>query len=161
MNEDSNNQDSLLATTRVKQESEEHEDQDVAIIELDQEEEEEQQHEEDEANCDEIKLEVDVECDANGLGIDVDAEANNQGQATEKTDKSAEDTTVKKSKVIDLKARPKHSRYEREKMYKLPVTPHIIVHPSATAKSSKFDCHLVTLSHLLDYCQVNLTNWEY
>lgn len=140
----------------MKQESEEHEDQDVAIIELDQEEEEDQQHEEDEANCDEIKLEVDVECDANGLGIDVDVntEANNQGQAAEKTDKSGEDTTVKKSKVIDLKARPKHSRYEREKMYKLPVTPHIIVHPSATAKSSKFDCHLVTLSHLLDYCQV-------
>lgn len=45
----------------------------------------------------------------------------------------------------------KFSKHELEKMYKLPPSPHIIVHPSSSAKSSKFDCQLVSLSHLLDY----------
>lgn len=33
----------------------------------------------------------------------------------------------------------------------LPDHPHIIVHPSRTAKSGKFDCTMMTLSLLLDY----------
>ena len=36
-------------------------------------------------------------------------------------------------------------------MYKLPQIPQLIVHPSKTAKSGKFECQLLSLSHLLDY----------
>lgn len=43
------------------------------------------------------------------------------------------------------------TRYEKEKLYRLPNSPHIIVHPSPTAKQNKFECQLVSLSHLLDY----------
>lgn len=35
--------------------------------------------------------------------------------------------------------------------YEFPSTPHIIVHPSASAKGGKFGCSVVTLSLLLDY----------
>lgn len=35
--------------------------------------------------------------------------------------------------------------------YELPTTPHIIVHPSPTAKGGKFSCNIATLSLLLDY----------
>lgn len=40
-----------------------------------------------------------------------------------------------------------------EKRYSLPEQPHIIVHPSRTAKSGKFDCAVMSLSVLLDYRQ--------
>ncbi|CAF0707138.1 unnamed protein product [Brachionus calyciflorus] len=45
----------------------------------------------------------------------------------------------------------KLSKNEREKVYRLPSTPHIIVHPSPTFKQNKFECQLVSLSHILDY----------
>lgn len=35
--------------------------------------------------------------------------------------------------------------------YELPTTPHVIVHPSPTAKGGKFSCSVATLSLLLDY----------
>lgn len=38
-----------------------------------------------------------------------------------------------------------------EKRYTLPDQPYIIVHPSRTAKSGKFDCTVMSLSLLLDY----------
>lgn len=38
-----------------------------------------------------------------------------------------------------------------EKRYSLPEQPHVIVHPSRTAKSGKFDCAVMSLSVLLDY----------
>jgi hypothetical protein len=47
----------------------------------------------------------------------------------------------------------KMSKHDREKMYKLPSAPHIIVHQSKTAKDGKFECQLMSLSHLLDYCK--------
>lgn len=37
------------------------------------------------------------------------------------------------------------------KRYTLPSTPHIIVHPSKTSKSGKFECNLVSLHSLLVY----------
>jgi hypothetical protein len=42
-------------------------------------------------------------------------------------------------------------RRERESQYQLPDAPAIVVHPSTTAKSGKFDCAVVSLSVLLDY----------
>lgn len=38
-----------------------------------------------------------------------------------------------------------------EKRYVLPDLPHIVVHPSKTARNGKFDCTVVSLSLLLDY----------
>ena len=40
---------------------------------------------------------------------------------------------------------------ELERLYKLPDHPSIVVHPSVTAKSGKFDCAVMSLSVLLDY----------
>lgn len=42
-------------------------------------------------------------------------------------------------------------RHQIEKRYQLPDNPHIMVHPSKTAKSGKFDCTVMSLSVLLDY----------
>lgn len=38
-----------------------------------------------------------------------------------------------------------------EKRYQLPDNPHIVIHPSRTAKSGKFFCNVMSLSILLDY----------
>lgn len=40
-----------------------------------------------------------------------------------------------------------------ERRYTLPENPHILVHPSRTARSGKFDCTVMSLSLLLDYRQ--------
>ncbi|XP_059474475.1 cell division cycle and apoptosis regulator protein 1-like isoform X2 [Neocloeon triangulifer] len=65
-----------------------------------------------------------------------DAAENNKEEADKK--KSSED-------------KEKQVRYERR--FALPENPHIIVHPSKTAKSGKFDCTVMSLSLLLDYRQ--------
>lgn len=56
-------------------------------------------------------------------------------------------------KQPDVKKPPAKTftRSDRERIYRLPSSPHIVVHPSSTAKNGKFECQLVTLSHLLDY----------
>lgn len=46
---------------------------------------------------------------------------------------------------------PKLTKADRERIYKLPNNPHIVIHSSKTYKGGKFDCQLVSLSHLLDY----------
>lgn len=45
----------------------------------------------------------------------------------------------------------KESDSSVRRKYNLPDDPHIIVHPSTTAKSGKFDCSIMSLSVLLDY----------
>lgn len=50
-----------------------------------------------------------------------------------------------KKKVYD------RERAMLEKRYNLPEASHIIVHPSRSAKSGKFDCTVMSLSVLLDY----------
>ena len=47
--------------------------------------------------------------------------------------------------------REERERVQRERRYTLPDSPAIIVHPSPTAKSGKFDCTVMSLSVLLDY----------
>lgn len=118
---------------------------------------EEQQEQADDNGEDEGDYEVDLECDTNGL---IDTELTTPTGGGEVTTTSGETTSTttagsepKKTggKVIDLKARPRQTRYEREKLYKLPSTAHIVVHPSATAKGGKFNCHLASLSSMLEY----------
>ncbi|KXJ73619.1 hypothetical protein RP20_CCG015407 [Aedes albopictus] len=58
------------------------------------------------------------------------------------------DETGKKAESTKLTEK---ERQLLEKRYSLPEQPHIIVHPSKTAKSGKFDCAVMSLSVLLDY----------
>ena len=51
----------------------------------------------------------------------------------------------------DKKRIYERERVQLEKRYNLPEGSHIIVHPSKTAKSGKFDCTVMSLSVLLDY----------
>ncbi|XP_073978959.1 cell division cycle and apoptosis regulator protein 1-like isoform X5 [Rhodnius prolixus] len=58
----------------------------------------------------------------------------------------------------ESESKEKKKMDEREKMllekrYRLPDTPHIIVHPNRTFKAGKFDCSVVSLSALLGYRQ--------
>ncbi|KAL1492187.1 hypothetical protein ABEB36_012671 [Hypothenemus hampei] len=57
---------------------------------------------------------------------------------------------VKKSEMEEKKLDEVQKR-RLEKQYTLPEQPHLIVHPSKTAKSGKFDCTSMSLSLLLDY----------
>ena len=71
---------------------------------------------------------------------------------TTKTNQSATKTSQNEQKQQhQSESTTKLSRHEREKLYKLPLNPHIIVHPATISKYPKFDCQLVSLSHLLDY----------
>lgn len=79
-------------------------------------------------------------------------------EIVEKDDqKDSKDTTENKDDKKDEVKRKKDEReiLEKERViksrYELPNTPHIIVHPSRTAKGGKFNCHLASLSFMLDY----------
>ncbi|XP_013190345.2 cell division cycle and apoptosis regulator protein 1 [Amyelois transitella] len=80
----------------------------------------------------------------------------------EKQDKAAEIKEDKAEKPIEVKKKTEKEieeekkKLEKEKQqlkqrYELPGMPHILVHPSATAKGGKFNCSVATLSLLLDY----------
>ena len=51
----------------------------------------------------------------------------------------------------EKKRKEKREKANLERKYALPDHPCIIIHPSPTAKSGKFDCSLMSLSVLLDY----------
>lgn len=51
----------------------------------------------------------------------------------------------------DKRRREDRERVVRERRYALTGGPAILVHPSSTAKSGKFDCTTMSLSVLLDY----------
>ncbi|VEN50444.1 unnamed protein product [Callosobruchus maculatus] len=53
----------------------------------------------------------------------------------------------------EIKKLDERERALLEKRYALPDQQHIIVHPSKTAKSGKFDCTVMSLSLILDYRQ--------
>ncbi|XP_022919300.2 cell division cycle and apoptosis regulator protein 1-like [Onthophagus taurus] len=61
-----------------------------------------------------------------------------------------ENAEEKKSDIEDRKLDEKEKAL-LEKRYTLPDQPHILVHPSKTAKSGKFDCTVMSISLLLDY----------
>ncbi|XP_015600550.1 cell division cycle and apoptosis regulator protein 1 [Cephus cinctus] len=70
-----------------------------------------------------------------------------------KEESSKDDKKSKDSKDHDEDKKKVHERErtQLEKRYSLPDASHIIVHPSRTAKSGKFDCTVMSLSVLLDY----------
>lgn len=65
-----------------------------------------------------------------------------------KSEEKSNDETAAAKKSVKLTEK---ERQLLEKRYSLPEQPHIIVHPSRTAKSGKFDCAVMSLSVLLDY----------
>ncbi|GLG95042.1 Cell division cycle and apoptosis regulator protein 1 [Gryllus bimaculatus] len=68
-----------------------------------------------------------------------------------KAEVDTKDDEKKKKEEEEKKKQDERERIAREKKYTLPEVPHIIVHPSRTAKSGKFDCTVMSLSLLLDY----------
>ncbi|XP_045447120.1 cell division cycle and apoptosis regulator protein 1-like [Melitaea cinxia] len=67
----------------------------------------------------------------------------------------SEEKKIEKPKT-EKEIEEEKKKIEKEKQtlktkYELPTTPHIIVHPSPTAKGGKFSCNIATLSLLLDY----------
>ncbi|KAJ0178834.1 hypothetical protein K1T71_005609 [Dendrolimus kikuchii] len=64
-----------------------------------------------------------------------------QKEERKKTEKEIEED----KKKLEKEKQMLNTRYE------IPTVPHIIVHPSATAKGGKFNCTIATLSLLLDY----------
>ncbi|XP_074647315.1 cell division cycle and apoptosis regulator protein 1-like [Tubulanus polymorphus] len=88
-----------------------------------------------------------------------DATPEKTGETTAKDDKSKEkdgktkddDDEKRKREDEDKRKREEKDRAIKERRYQLPDTPHIIVHPSGTAKNGRFDCTVMSLSVLLDY----------
>ncbi|XP_076450064.1 cell division cycle and apoptosis regulator protein 1-like isoform X2 [Babylonia areolata] len=68
----------------------------------------------------------------------------------EEKEKEKKDSAQKKEEE-EQERKKKKERQLLEKRYALPESPAIVVHPSPTAKSGKFDCSIMTLSVLLDY----------
>lgn len=85
----------------------------------------------------------------------VEKEAEEDFETMENVDMSEVTVIDEYDSKAEEKAKPaKLTEKERqllEKRYSLPEQPHIIVHPSRTAKSGKFDCAVMSLSVLLDY----------
>ncbi|XP_065333777.1 cell division cycle and apoptosis regulator protein 1-like isoform X4 [Cloeon dipterum] len=81
---------------------------------------------------------VDKAAESEETSMDLPTESSSEKKEDGERSKSHED-------------KEKQARYERR--FVLPENSHIIVHPSKTAKSGKFDCTLMSLSLLLDYRQ--------
>jgi len=69
-----------------------------------------------------------------------------EGQVEQEPETVEEKKTELEERKIDEK-----EKAQLEKRYALPDQQHILVHPSRTAKSGKFDCTIMSLSLLLDY----------
>lgn len=79
-------------------------------------------------------------------------EKQNEPQANSKKDEGEQ----KEIKKTDKEVEEEKKKIEKEKQnlksrYEIPNSPHILVHPSATAKAGKFCCNVATLSWMLDY----------
>ncbi|GBP37980.1 Cell division cycle and apoptosis regulator protein 1 [Eumeta japonica] len=73
-----------------------------------------------------------------------------QDTKSENSDKNDKEQKGDKDKKEDDKKLEK-DRATVKARYELPNSPHIIVHPLASAKGGKFNCNVATLSLLLDY----------
>ncbi|XP_039749582.1 cell division cycle and apoptosis regulator protein 1-like [Pararge aegeria] len=88
-----------------------------------------------------------------------DAEKDKKSKETEKKEinREKDKPEEKKEKLkTEKEIEEERKKIEKEKVslkarYELPANPHIIVHPSSTAKAGKFSCSVATVSLLLDY----------
>lgn len=67
------------------------------------------------------------------------------------TKKSSGTSATTATNVVVTKPLDDREKRQLEKRYQLADNPHIICHPSRTAKSGKFSCNIMSLSILLDY----------
>uniref|UniRef100_A0A1B6DP60 SAP domain-containing protein n=2 Tax=Clastoptera arizonana TaxID=38151 RepID=A0A1B6DP60_9HEMI len=74
-------------------------------------------------------------------------------KALAKSEKDDKEDERKKKEEDEKKKLDERDRGLLEKRYSLPENTHLLVHPSRTAKSGKFDCTVMSLSLLLDYRQ--------
>ncbi|XP_063619389.1 cell division cycle and apoptosis regulator protein 1-like [Cydia splendana] len=73
-------------------------------------------------------------------------------EKTEKKEEKEKKPVQKSEKEIEQELkRLEKERQTLKSRYEVPNTPHILVHPSTTAKGGKFTCNIATLSFLLDY----------
>ncbi|KAF4518769.1 hypothetical protein B566_EDAN006173 [Ephemera danica] len=72
-------------------------------------------------------------------------------QAAQEREMDPKAAERKKKEEEEKKRQEERERQARERRYQLPSSPHIIVHPSRSAKSGRFDCTVMSLSLLLDY----------
>ncbi|XP_076250699.1 cell division cycle and apoptosis regulator protein 1-like [Rhynchophorus ferrugineus] len=90
-----------------------------------------------------------------GKALKTEAEKNGEETTDKENSEDVELETISEenSKKIEPEEKKLDEQQKRlvEKLYTLPDQPHLIVHPSKTAKSGKFDCTNMSLSLLLDY----------
>uniref|UniRef100_A0A1B6KR51 SAP domain-containing protein n=1 Tax=Graphocephala atropunctata TaxID=36148 RepID=A0A1B6KR51_9HEMI len=96
-----------------------------------------------------LKTEQDKEEESNGAKGD--ATKNETEKPDNKNEKEEKDEDKNKKEEEEKKKLDEKEKQLLEKRYTLPEKSHILVHPSRTAKSGKFDCTVMSLSLLLDY----------
>ncbi|XP_047022062.1 cell division cycle and apoptosis regulator protein 1-like [Helicoverpa zea] len=85
-----------------------------------------------------------------------DEEEEKKSETKTDKDEKKEEKVEKEEKKTEKEIEEEKRKLEKEKQlrksrYEIPTTPHILVHPSNTAKGGKFNCNVATLSLLLDY----------
>lgn len=98
---------------------------------------------------DEDNLQKDQDMDMNIAEMDMSEVTVIDEYDSTKCDEQEEKVSHKKKP--EPKKMDEKERVMWEKRYVLPDSPHIVVHPSKTARNGKFDCTVVSLSLLLDY----------
>ncbi|KAL0832692.1 hypothetical protein ABMA28_000878 [Loxostege sticticalis] len=116
------------------------------VMELD----DDQEHDKEKGTSDDhIEIKDDKESDAKEQ-TEKDEEKTSDGD--KKDEKQEEPKKEKTEKELEEeKKKLEKEKQQLKSRYELPNSPHIIVHPSATAKGGKFNCNVATLSLLLDY----------
>ncbi|KAG0716691.1 Cell division cycle and apoptosis regulator protein 1 [Chionoecetes opilio] len=100
------------------------------------------------------KEESEKAASAESLETDEAKKQEEEEKRKEEERKKKEEEERKKEEEEQKKKAEERERNLLEKRYTLPDQPMIVVHPSRTAKSGKFDCTTMSLSVLLDYRQV-------
>ncbi|XP_028178137.1 cell division cycle and apoptosis regulator protein 1-like [Ostrinia furnacalis] len=80
---------------------------------------------------------------------DKDEQKKDEEKPEEKPEEPKKEKTEKE--LEEEKRKLEKEKQQMKTRYELPTSPHIIVHPSNSAKGGKFNCSVATLSLLLDY----------
>ncbi|XP_059052766.1 cell division cycle and apoptosis regulator protein 1-like [Achroia grisella] len=152
---------SRLSKLIKAEEEKESKNEDVMVLEDDEQVQDvEVQEEKIEINDDDKNVStVDANEEANDpIIIEDKVEEKNEDKISEKEEKKVEkeEKIEKEEKKSEKELEEEKRKVDREKQllksrYEMPSVPHIMVHPSATAKGGKFNCNVATLSLLLDY----------
>ncbi|XP_026755499.2 cell division cycle and apoptosis regulator protein 1-like [Galleria mellonella] len=104
---------------------------------------------------------ADADHEANATIVIEDKNEENKTEREDKKQEREERKLEKEEKKPEERKTEKEIEEEKKKLekekqllksrYQIPTTPHIMVHPSASAKGGKFKCNVCTLSLLLDY----------